>query len=221
MLCLVMPKETEHNRARVSQWERGIRKPPHDALIIYASIGGISLDQLMREDLALPNRLLRPKAEETENATSPELPAAGEETNGAAFENDTDGNATIENESDQSSRRENAGQDKPDAQESDEQSEYQSAATVKSDAGWWLKLPFSLDGENSEAVTFTLPSVTLDELSDLHLEVLGEIPRHLRSSMTIDSLVNYALQIVITNHRREKQESIVGRRLHRFNQEQE
>lgn len=58
MLLIINPKETdENNRARVSQYERGLRVPSLIEVYNYARFAGITVETLLNDDLDLPAAL--------------------------------------------------------------------------------------------------------------------------------------------------------------------
>lgn len=54
IFALVYPKADETHRAMVSQWENALREPDRKVLIRYARIAGISLEELLVDEIALP-----------------------------------------------------------------------------------------------------------------------------------------------------------------------
>lgn len=53
MLCIINPDETEHNRARISQYESGTRYPSLIEVLNYARFAGIPVEVLIDDKIEL------------------------------------------------------------------------------------------------------------------------------------------------------------------------
>ena len=59
VLNIVMPEAEPAHRALVSQWEHAKREPSRQVLIRYRHLAGITFDELLIDDLELPEHIQR------------------------------------------------------------------------------------------------------------------------------------------------------------------
>lgn len=205
MLLMVIPDENEYNRARVSQWESGVREPPREALIRYSRLAGITLEVLMGDEQKLPahikkegmpgNRGSRRKRHKKsfgmKNTAGEETPAATVKREPPLFvaptiscKNGIDNLEVV------------AGNEAP-------------GVEIRHYHEELMKLPLLTGNEPKEPATFELSADTLDRIHDMHLRVQLQMPRSARSSLTMGGIVNLALNVVLFNYDGYGDESLI------------
>ncbi len=144
MLLIVNPTELdEGNRARVSQYENGLRVPSLVETYNYARFAGVPLETLLNDDL--------------------DLPVAADSV----------------------------------ALDHDQEMGVKSRTLLCRET---QELRFAATDKASEAATLALPAETLDQLHDVYLDLLRRLPRGLRPGLTIDSVVDFCLRLVLDDY---------------------
>ena len=73
-----------------------------------------------------------------------------------------------------------------------------------------LALPLIIEANlPTEELRVELPLETLDQLDDLFLEILRELPRRRRSAVTVSDVVNFCIRTILTNYADYQKNSLV------------
>lgn len=237
ILKIVYPETDENYRAYVSQWENATREPRREILVRYARLADIELERLLRDDLDLPP----PITDGTDRydgdirrkrGASAGLPAAKVESVAAKNTNETNVAVTHQNEktieanaphgeriASTTKHFNGAGViDMNDAacscnSKEEPPVEEKPAAKVIEYRDEFTRLPLVIGDDPTEPITFDLPIETLDELHDLHLELLRGLPRPLRSLLTVEGIIDFCVNIILVNHENCREQSLIFKKV--------
>lgn len=238
MLLIINPKErSEHNRSRVSQYEKMTRVPSLVETRNYAQFAGVPVEVLINDDLDLPANL-REKSVATSTSSKKsikgKLAKKNSRKNRSKIRNKIRANAVSENSNNTSSSdpedqvADSANDPQASSPESNtnmtsssESDDEKSAASKDASGSSNGKpataeprkisdVPFLVEAvEQVENLSINLPLETLDKLDDLQLEILKLMPRRLRRSVNVSDLINFAVNILLINHEEGEDSSLI------------
>lgn len=230
MLQLVMPDGIEGHRARVSQWEKGLRQPPIDAQIIYAQIAGIPLENLLIEEQNLPAHLLvehsqfkNQKVKMTNAKKRTSIQPGGQSKAPQdvmselkqivipSFEDD----APLQSEKPGADTHKNATLTPAANAENSKGNLTEVAATAATENQpqyheELLQLPINIGADESvEPMTLVMPVETVNGLHDTRLKLQLVTPRQYRPQIALGGIVNLCVRVVLDDYRRRGAESLI------------
>ncbi len=238
MLLIVNPDErTAHNRARVSQYERMKRIPSLIETHNYAQYAGVPVEVLIDDELDLPTaktaKRKRKKSSIKSHSSGEKNPAVAIKKN--AFEMTSECAAATSNnlfnkikEESETTSDNNTQMDstnplnatdgstvitdaeESDVAEADEMIIENERSNNRSYQENLLALPLAIEAEKlCENLRLELPAETLDKLDDLLLDIRREMPRCLRSSVQTNDVINFCLNVILTNYSDHRKNSLV------------
>ena len=215
MLLIVNPDErTAHNRARVSQYERMKRVPSLIETHNYAQYAGVPVEVLIDDALDLPISIRRkkpPRKKENSTARVKEKEVGKSHTDDLRSKpliKDQDGHNQVASPSEMSAVETTEDAAKDETVNANETSE------TETEAGKYhanlLAFPLIIEKHLlTENLCLELSAETLDRLGDLFLEIMRELPSHLRFSLTISDVINFCINTILTNHNDYQKNSLV------------
>lgn len=239
MLLIVNPDErTAHNRARVSQYERMKRIPSLIETHNYAQYAGVPVEVLIDDNLDLPpaarpakrtrkkSSIKRRSAKKVSSAAvrkssvmkAPVTPSAklkNEPPDGVEGNSETiTGNDTKKDSAMPPNASSNASPVVRTEETDAPVNEGTENGNEESKSGSYydnlLALPLVIEeNESRENLSVELPPQTLDRLDDLLLDIRRELPRRLRHTLQMSDLVNFCLNIILTNYADHQKNSLV------------
>lgn len=237
MLLIINPKEqSQINRSRVSQYEKMQRVPSLVETQNYAQFAGVAVEVLINDELDLPANLTqksaatstpsksgtegklakkssRKRKSKIKNKISAKVVSKSSkntsslEPKDCIADRDKD-QQTLPSESNinMTSNSENEDENSAASKDTSGSPNYEPAAAPRKISD----VPFLVDAaEQVENLTITLPAETLDKLDDLQLEILKLMPRRLRRSVNVSDLINFAVNILLINHKDDEDSSLI------------
>lgn len=209
MLQRVNPNETdETNRARISQYEKGIRAPSYVEISNYAAFAGVALEILFDDACDLPNGDQMEMSETPSANTKTGTESGAESTSGSNSISET----KIESMSKSEDTNENKETENPAAEKStpvtDEQ-QHPEGGTSTAPADTPSALPIAGD----ETSRMPISNDLLNRLKPIYLHLLEELPFEKMSNLSFDKLLNYVLAAALDDHRQSGTESVLARYL--------
>lgn len=207
ILINVYPEANDEHRALVSQWENARREPLRHVLIRYARLADTTLEQIMIDDVPLPAHITRDferfggdiRRKREWEANQKTASDGAEKVLSDSSQKKTNSTDTAENDA----------ADKYSDKDKDTQE-----TSIDEDITYgeeFTHLSLVIADEPTEAATFELPVKTLDKLHDLHLVLLGRLPRRRRPSLTVNGVVNLCVNTVLVNDKYYEKESFISR----------
>ena len=235
ILRLVHPDADQTQRTLVSQWERAAREPLRHVLIRYARLASVSLDAVFLDECELPRHITETVVGENGNAEkqcekAPSVLSAANDfgavkilskkhltevdLNARKNQNGNGDFAKATFASNQSEDGEVLGTENEINEATSEEAMLKpddnttpDVKTLSSQAAadfLWVVVD-----EPTEAATLYLPSQTLDELHDLHLELVSRLPRRLRASLTPEGIVNFCVKVIVMNYQYHQEQRLI------------
>ncbi len=219
ILRFVYPEKNEAFRALISQYESGRNTPPLRVLLRYARLAKISTDIFCDDESDLPAHITENieqydgdirRKRETEMHKTPVEKDAVEKENKEQIEDPYKGQETIDDQKNEVTAASKVMSVPTQLNEIKINNVNETAPIERlSYREEFLNISFALSDEQTEPTILPLPSETLDQLHDMHLELLTRTPRFARPALTIEGIVNFCIKLVLANYHAHGDESLV------------